>query len=235
MTDDKAPTRTEKADQIVVDVVSDVMCPWCYIGEKHLEKALEIASEVEVQVHWRPFQLDATLPGEGKDRQQYLSEKFGGAEKANLIYDRIREAGASNGIDFQFEKIAVSPNTLDAHRLIRWAGEAGADVQSTVVDHLFKAYFLNGINIGDRKQLVDIAAKAGLDAEEIAEKLESDADIDAVRGEIAHAQHIGVTGVPFFIFNQKFALGGAQPAEVLANALRRTAAELHEEKAFSAG
>ena len=199
---------------ITVDVVSDVVCPWCYIGKRKLEAALRDMPDVEVR--WRPYQLDPAIPAGGLDRKVYMDKKFG-AERHKEIALRITEAGAAEGIAFAFDKIAVSPNTLDAHRLIRWAASAGK--QNEVKERLMQLYFTQGGNIGDRAVLVAVAESAGMDGATVAKLLEDGSDIDAVREEIAMAQRMGVTGVPFFIFNGKVAVSGAQPPEVLRDAL----------------
>ena len=207
-----------------IDVVSDVMCPWCYIGKRRLETAIA-DTELALDIRWRPFQLDPTLPPGGKDRKIYLAEKFGSIEQARALYDNIREAGDEEKIGFQFGKIEISPNTLDAHRLIRWAGGVSADMQDTVVEALFIAYFIGGEDVGDHDTLVSIAKKAGMDADLVAELLPGDADRELVMNEIAQAQAMGVTGVPTFIIANKYALVGAQPAAQLAEAFRTIAAQ----------
>jgi predicted DsbA family dithiol-disulfide isomerase len=194
------------------------MCPWCYIGKRRLEAALE-RLPYPLQVHWRPYQLDGTLPPEGKDRKAYLADKFGSVEKAGEIYKNVSDAGELEDIPFAFDNIAVSPNTLDAHRLIRWAGSASADVQDRLVESLFQAYFLYGENIGDHAVLVRIAEDVGMDSKLVAEMLENGADRDLVAKEIELAQQMGVTGVPTFIVDNKYALVGAQPADQLVSAI----------------
>tara|TARA_R110002020_G_scaffold441495_2_gene652324 strand:- start:9 stop:701 length:693 start_codon:yes stop_codon:yes gene_type:complete len=214
------------APTLTIDVVSDVMCPWCYIGKKRLEAALDdIGSEMEVEVRWRPYQLDPTLPKEGKDRTQYLEDKFGGPEGAVKAYASVRAAGAEENIPFAFEKIPVSPNTLDAHRLIRWASSLGLAAQHQMVDVLFKAYFEDGKNIGDNAVLIEAARQVGLETEVVERLLSGDADLDTVTGEIEQARQMGVTGVPCFIIDMQYAVVGAQPAEALADAMRKVAAE----------
>ena len=208
-----------------VDIVSDVMCPWCYIGKRRLEQALSL-SPVPLDVRWRPFQLDPTLPVEGKDRRTYLAEKFGSEERAAAFYQNINNAGVAEGIAFRFDKIAMSPNTLDAHRLIRWAGGVGSDTQDKVVEGLFAAYFLDGRHIGDRQVLREISEQADMDGSLVAELLETDADRESVRREIALAAQMGVTGVPTFIIADRFALIGAQPAENLVDEFSRIAQAL---------
>ena len=212
--------------RMTVDIVSDVMCPWCYIGKKRFEKAVSgLRDTLEVDVRWRPFQLDPTLPKEGRDRKEYLQAKFGGSGRARQAYDAIREAGAEEGIRFDFEAIAVSPNTLDAHRVIRWASSAGGGVQERVVDVLFRMYFTEGRNIGDPIVLLEAAAEAGMDASVVEALLRSDADRPEVTEEIATARRMGVTGVPCFILDGRYAVIGAQPADDLASALAGISAE----------
>lgn len=211
--------------RIHIDVVSDVMCPWCFIGKRRFEKALQaVGEEVDVEVHWRPFQLDPTLPPGGKDRDAYLSEKFGGIERARELYRTIEQAGAEEGIPFRFDAIAVSPNTLDAHRLIRWAQSAGDSVQDQVVERLFELFFLEGANIADHAVLIGVAREAGMDAAIVESLLAGDADREAVTQEIALAQQMGVTGVPCFILDNKYAVVGAQSPDAIADAIRQVAA-----------
>ncbi len=210
-------------EPLKIDIVSDVMCPWCFIGKRRLEKALEAAHDVPVKVEWHPFQLDPTIPAGGKDRRKYLEDKFGSAERISEIYGRITAAGADEEIPFAFDKIEVSPNTLDAHRLIRWAGIEG--LQDAVVERLFQLYFVEGANLTDHAVLVDAAKAAGMDGEVVARLLASDADLAETEAEIVHAQAIGVTGVPCFILDGKYAVSGAQPADVLEGAIRQVAQE----------
>ncbi|MCR9134466.1 MAG: DsbA family oxidoreductase [Alphaproteobacteria bacterium] len=211
---------------INVDVVSDVMCPWCYVGKRRLETALaDLPDHVQVDVHWRPFQLDSTLPKEGKDRQLYLSEKFGGTDRAREFYGTIAEAGRAENIPFDFDAIAVSPNTLDAHRLIRWSAMEAPGVQDRLVEALFRAYFVQGKHIGDNAVLLEAAEEAGMDRAVAETLLQGDADRTEVETEIETARKMGVTGVPCFILDNKYAVMGAQPAEVLANAIREVASQ----------
>ena len=205
------------------DIVSDVMCPWRHIGRKRLEKALDQVPDIDADIHWRPFQLDPTLPPEGKDRKQYLSEKFGGDDRAGTIYRAIGEAGAAEGIPFDFEAIGVSPNTLDAHRLIRWASGAGDGVQDGLARRLFRLYFEEGAHIGNHNVPIEAARDAGMDAAVVESLLATDCDREAVKSEIATANRMGITGVPCFPIEGKYAIMGARDADTLAGAFRRIA------------
>jgi len=209
---------TEDRETLTIDVVSDVVCPWCYLGKKRLERALAAEGDA-IQVRWRPYQLDPTIPAGGLDRRTYMRNKFGDDGRLEQIHERLRALGAEEGIGFAFDKIERSPNTLDAHRLIRWAAEAG--VQDAVVDKLFSLYFEQGRDIGDRKLLVEVAREAGMDALSVEKRLAGGTDESEVQQEIAQAQSLGVTGVPFFIFASRFGVPGAQSAEVLSSALER--------------
>lgn len=214
----------QHAAPISIDVVSDVVCPWCYIGLKRLNAAMAEASEVPVDVRWRPYQLDATIPPEGRDRKQYMLAKFGSEERLNEIFARVSEAGRSAGIDFALDAIHVSPNTLDAHRLIRWAGSGENNLQTEVKKRLMQAYFEEGRNIGDRAVLVEIAREAGMDAAVVEALLPTEADIAETRAEIETAQQMGVTGVPCYLLEGRYAVMGAQDPSVLADAIRQVSA-----------
>ena len=224
-----------EADQILtIDIVSDVVCPWCYLGEKRLEEAL--AEEPgPVAVRWRPYQLDPTIPEGGLDRAEYMAKKFGDSGRLQSAHDNLTRLGAEVGVPFAFDKIKRSPNTLDAHRLIRWAASVG--VQAQVADRLFKAYFVEGRDIGDRAVLTEIASECGLDAGLVEKLLAEGADADLVRQEIEQAQTMGVSGVPFFIFGGRLGVPGAQEPSVLRQAMaeaRQAMAKSAEETADSA-
>lgn len=206
---------------IAIDIVSDVVCPWCYIGQKRLDTALAAATEVPVEIRWRPFQLDPTLPAEGKDRRTYMAEKFGSQARAGELYEKVREAGRAEAIAFDFDAIAVSPNTLDAHRVIRWAASAGEGVQDGLVRRLFSLYFEEGANIGDHGVLIAAARDAGMDTALVETLLPTDADKAEVKAEIATAQSMGVTGVPCFLIENRYAVVGAQEPATLADAVRK--------------
>lgn len=206
--------------KVTVDIVSDVVCPWCYVGKRRLEQALAMTPDLDIDLRWRPFQLDPTIPPEGISREAYVNRKFG-PERAKEIYARVRDVGAHEGIPFAFEKITRSPNTLDAHRLLRWALDAGC--QELLKERLLRLYFIEGADVGDHDVLARAAADCGMDAEAVRRRLATDEDVDAVRADIDAAQKMGVNGVPFFIINGRYGVSGAQPADVLADALRRAA------------
>jgi len=207
---------TIESEPLTIDVVSDVVCPWCYVGEKRLEAAL--AEEPQpVTLRWRPYQLDPTIPAGGLDRAEYMERKFGKSGRLQSVHDNLTRLGAELGIPFAFDRIKRSPNTLDAHRLIRWASSAG--MQGTIVDRLFKAYFVEGRDIGDRGVLIEIAGEFGLDAKLVEKLLKEGADADLVRQEIEQAQGMGVSGVPFFIFGGRLGVPGAQEPSVLRRAM----------------
>jgi len=203
-------------------VVSDVACPWCFVGKRQLQQALAMTPDLDVDVRWRPFQLDASIPPGGISRQDYLDRKFG-PDRAKDMYARLQAAGAQVGIPFAFDKITRSPNTLDAHRLLRWAQEYG--VQDMLKERLLNLYFVEGADLGDHEILCAAAGQSGMDAQAVRARLASDEDVEAVRADIDHAQRLGVNGVPFFIIDGRYGLAGAQPAETLVAALRRAAAD----------
>jgi predicted DsbA family dithiol-disulfide isomerase len=205
-----------------IDVISDVVCPWCYIGKRHLEAALsKLPVSERPLVRWHPFQLNPDLPAVGVDRRSYLEEKFGGAERASTIYDRVRAAGREAGLALDFDRIERQPNTLDAHRLIAWAQASGRDVEP-LVEALFKAYFVEGRFIGDRKVLAEVAGEAGFDAGASLEMLEGQTATAEIAEMDLRTRQSGIGGVPFFIFNEKIAVSGAQGAPVLLDALAQS-------------
>jgi predicted DsbA family dithiol-disulfide isomerase len=208
-----------RPEPLTIDIVSDVVCPWCYIGKRNLEAALQQLPDSNIEVRWHPYQLDPTIPPEGIARRTYLERKFG--SRVDEIYTRVAAAGRQAGLDFAFDRIERSPNTLDAHRLIRWSQSVGK--QDAIVERLFRAFFLEGRDIGDRAVLIEAASQVGMDADVVARLLSGDADNDAVREEIETAQRLGVTGVPFFIFAGRFGMPGAQPPDVLASAIGKAA------------
>jgi predicted DsbA family dithiol-disulfide isomerase len=200
-----------------IDIVSDTICPWCFIGKRRLERALAERTDSDlIELGWRPFQLNPDMPDEGMERHAYLAAKFGGAERAERIYAPIVEAGAGEGINFAFEKIVRTPNTALSHRLIRRAGELGN--QDAAVEALFRAYFTEGRDIGDPGVVADIAGEAGLPRKEIAAYLASDTDRHAVAAEDMLARKLGIQGVPCFIIDRRVMVSGAQTPEILMQA-----------------
>ncbi len=219
-------------ERLTIDLVSDVVCPWCYLGKARLELAIaEVQGEVGIDVNWRPYRLNPDYPPEGVDQKAALEAKLGGPDKVRGAHQMLTELGREVGITFDFDAIRVGPNTLDAHRLIHWAMTESREHQDRVVSLLFKANFEEGRNLGDPAVLLDIAEAAGLDRNVTATLLVSDADKDLVLAEIEAAQKMGVNGVPFFIIDQQYAVSGAQTPDVLANAFRDIAKAKAEARA----
>ncbi|MFD1326798.1 DsbA family oxidoreductase [Mycoplana ramosa] len=212
-------------ETVTIDVVSDVVCPWCYLGKKRLAQAVDaVCDELNVMVTFRPYQLNPDMPPQGVDHRKHLVEKLGGEDAVERAHRTLTELGQQAGIDFHFEAISRSPNTLDAHRLMRWAMIEGPQVQNCVTLALFKAYFEEGRNIGDSSVLLDIAEKCGMDRAVVCTLFSTGADVDSVKEEIGMAREMGITGVPCFIIDNKYAVMGAQSTEVLASAIREAAA-----------
>jgi len=209
------------ASHLAVDVVSDVVCPWCYIGKRKLAQALsELRARepgLEVAVRWHPFELNPDLPAEGIPRTDYLEAKFGGGQRASEIYARVQAVGHSVGIAFDFQRIARQPNTRDAHSLIAWAQQAG-DAEA-LVEHLFRAYFIEGRLLSDAGELAAIADEAGFPRDAAQALLASDRLRNEVGAEYREAQEAGITGVPFFIFNGRTAVSGAHDPPALLEAI----------------
>ncbi|WP_371224193.1 DsbA family oxidoreductase [Roseovarius sp. 2305UL8-3] len=197
---------------IKLDIISDPICPWCYIGKTLLDQALAERPDHPFTMEWHPFQLNPDMPAEGMDRRAYLEGKFGGKEGAVQAYMPVVERAAAAGLEINFEGIARTPNTLNAHRLIHWAGIEQR--QTPVVMALFKAYFEEGRDIGDMDVLADISDAAGMDAAVVRKLLQSDADLDDIRARDAQYREMGVTGVPTFIVANQHAVPGCQPAEL---------------------
>jgi predicted DsbA family dithiol-disulfide isomerase len=200
-----------------IDVISDTVCPWCFIGKRRLARAMALRPRIEFAVKWRPFRLDPNIARGGMARAAYMQAKFGGDAQIAKMDAIIAAEGAKEGIEFDFPAIARRPDTLDSHRLVRWAENAG--VQDEIVERLFIAYFENGEDIGDIRILSDIADFCGMDGAEVAQLLESDTDIALVEREDALAREIGVTGVPAFIFGGRIAVSGAREPDMLAEAI----------------
>ena len=207
---------------LTIDVVSDVVCPWCFIGKRRLEGALaryaqERPDAPSPTVTWRPFQLNPDLPAEGMARADYIARKFG--PRGGAVYDRVSAVGREVGIEFAFDRITRQPNTLAAHSLIELAGAQGR--QDATKEAFFRAYFLDGVDLTARENLVSIATSTGLDRTAVEEWLDSAEAREAVAAEDACAREIGIEGVPFFIFNGRLGVSGAQPADVLLDAMKQ--------------
>lgn len=197
---------------VKLDILSDPICPWCYIGKAHLDRALADVPDHPFLIEWHPFQLNPGMPPEGMDRRAYLENKFGGKDGAVRAYAPIVETAKTTGLTINFEAMQRTPNTLDAHRLIHWAGIEGR--QTAAVSALFKAYFVDARDIGDHEVLADIADGIEMDAAVITKLLKSDADQQEIRDRDAHSRKMGVNSVPTFIVDGKHAVPGAQPPDL---------------------
>ena len=212
---------------ITIDIVSDTVCPWCYVGKRRLERALAAKpEETQVKIGWRPFQLNPEMPEGGMDRRDYLEAKFGGKEGAKRVYSAIEEAGKGEGLPFDFSQMARQPNTVNSHRLIDYAGKNGH--QDEIVEALFQAYFMDGRDIGSVDELVEVATDAGLKEAPVRDYLESDEDLERIQAEDAMARQMGVQGVPCFIINNKYAISGAQDPAVFLQAWEQIQKEMAE-------
>lgn len=197
---------------VKLDIISDAICPWCFIGKTYLDRALAARPDHPFVIEWHPFQLNPEMPAGGMDRRAYLEHKFGGREGAVKVYGQIAQTAEAAGLEIDFGAIKRTPNTIDAHRLIHWAGIEGR--QTPVVSKLFEAYFQQGRDIGDREVLSDIADSVEMDAAVIRKLLDSDADVADIRARDAHSRQMGISGVPTFIVAQQHALPGAQPTDL---------------------
>lgn len=204
-----------------IDVVSDVVCPWCFIGKRRLEKAIALKSDIPVEVHWHPYFLNDWIPPEGMSREQYLTTKFGSPERYKGIAERVSAAAASEGLVYAAAKMTRQPNTLDCHRLILWAGGIGKAAE--MKQRLMDLYFTEGADLSNRAVLVEAAAEVGLDPEDVRAALDSEQDMAVVEQQAQQAKEAGIEGVPCFIFGGRFAVSGAQAPEYLAAAIERTA------------
>lgn len=217
-------------NELTIDVVSDVVCPWCFIGKHHLDRALQLwhaeQPQCAVAVRWHPFFLNPDTPEGGEPYRPFLEKKFGGPEKLAEIWQRVSAAGRTAGIEFAFEKIELRANTVSAHRLIHHAQRVGADgtAVNTLIEGLFSAQFLEGRHLGDRAVLADVAGESGMDRDAVQRYLDSAEDADEVRAAAGEMHRMGIGGVPFFIFNKRLAASGAQPPEALLKAMREAMA-----------
>ena len=207
-----------------IDIISDVVCPWCYLGQRRLGLAREsLGSVLKANISWKPYQLEPNAPPEGFDTFDYLSRKIGGPERVRQSHEMLTQMGAEIGLPFALDKAKVFPNTLDAHRLLHWAGQAGAATQDKVARALFTANFVEGRNVGDHDVLADIADACSMNGEDTRRRLATDEDRETVAREIVDAQRMGVNGVPFFVIDGKYAISGAQGVDVFINALKQIA------------
>jgi predicted DsbA family dithiol-disulfide isomerase len=209
---------------LTIDVISDVVCPWCFIGKKRLEKALALRPDIPVEVRWRPYFLNDWVPREGISREEYLTTKFGSPERYKQIAGRVAAAAQAEGLAYNAEGIARQPNTLDCHRLILWARNTGDPAK--MKQRLMELYFTEGADLTDREVLVQAAADCGMDAALTRELLASDRDVDRVSEEAARAKEAGIDGVPCFIFGGVLAVSGAQDPAYLADAMTRAHEDL---------
>jgi len=207
-----------------IDIVSDTVCPWCFIGKRKLERALALRTDIPFDIRWRAYRLDPNIPRGGVDRRAYMRAKFGDSPRTSAMSDAIKEAGASVDIAFAFDKIEKRPDTIDSHRLIRWSASTGH--QTEIVERLFKAYFEEGRDIGDAAVLVDVAGEAGMDADLVADLLTKDADRELIEQEDALAHRMGISGVPTFIFANKYLISGAHEADKLVRVIDKTQSEM---------
>jgi predicted DsbA family dithiol-disulfide isomerase len=209
-----------------IDVISDVVCPWCYVGKRFLEKAIALKPEIPVAVRFRPYLLNPWVPREGMSREDYLITKFGSVERYNANNQRVADAAAAAGLDYARDKIKRQPNTIDCHRLISWAGDPARMKQ-----RLMQLYFSEGGDLTDREVLVKAAADCGMDPAEVRSRLATDGDVARIEAEANSAKEAGVNGVPFFIFGNLLAISGAQPPDYLAQAIERASNELAKQVA----
>ncbi|OIQ45029.1 MAG: polyketide biosynthesis protein [Roseobacter sp. MedPE-SW] len=203
---------TADLPSVKLDIISDPICPWCYIGKTHLDKALAETPEHPFVIEWHPFQLNPDMPREGMDRRAYLEAKFGGKEGAVRAYAPVVEHAEKAGLSIDFEGMQRTPNTIDAHRLIHWAGIEGK--QGKMVDALFDAYFAQARDIGDSDVLVEIAAKIGMEADVVRQLLSGNNDVEDIRKRDAHSRKMGVSSVPTFIIANQHAVPGAQQPDM---------------------
>jgi predicted DsbA family dithiol-disulfide isomerase len=206
-----------------IDVVSDVVCPWCYIGKRRLEEAIASTPNVTVNINWRAYFLNPWIPREGVDRQTYLETKFGSVDRYAVIAERISSAAALEGLVYNPDKISRQPNTLDCHRLILWS--RSATDPGRMKQRLMELYFAEGADLSDAKVLIQAAVDCGMDGDLVRRLLASDADVDRIEGDANSAKEAGIDGVPCFIFNSSVIVTGAQSPEYLASAIERTAAQ----------
>lgn len=216
----------ETAVSIKLEIYSDTICPWCYVGFARLREALAARPDLDVRVDWLPFELNPDLPPEGEDRKAYMLRRFGDVDRFAAGQRQLQQLGAALGIDFQFERVTRAPNTRRSHALIRWAGEqGGAALQMAVKERVLRAHFTEGRDLADPQVLADVAAASGLDRDAALRALDEPDRRAAIEGLEAQAQAWGISGVPTFIFERRYAFSGAQPLEVFLGAFDRVVAE----------
>lgn len=214
-----------------IEMVSDLVCPWCWVGLRRLKGAMALVPDLEVEILFRPFELDATIPPGGTDYKAYMKARFGSdqsRDRANTMRDVLIQYGKDEGIPFDFDRITRRPNSFNAHRLVRWA--QGQDLGLEAKEALFNAYFARGLDIGDHETLVTLAAQIGLDPNIVSDLLASDADVDTTRREQDLFRQMGISGVPTFIAHRQIAVQGAESAEKLARFLTTAAAQMPQER-----
>jgi predicted DsbA family dithiol-disulfide isomerase len=216
-------THLDTPEALQIDVVSDVVCPWCFIGKRRLEQAIALCPDIPVEVNFRPYFLNPWVPRAGMTRTDYLTKKFGSVERYGEIAQRVATAAAEEGLTYAVDKMSRQPNTLDSHRVIFWARNSGA--QACVKQRLMDFYFTEGANLSDQEVLVKAATECGMDGEEVRRLLATDADVERVTQEAESARSAGINGVPTFIFGGAFSTSGAQPPETLAEIIAYAAAE----------
>ena len=219
-------------EPLTIDVVSDVVCPWCFIGKARLEKALAMRPDIPVEVRWRPYFLNDWIPRGGIDRDEYLTKKFGSPERYKSIAGRVADAAAAEGLAYNVGGIARQPNTIDCHRLIMWA--RNIDASAKMKQRLMELYFTEGADLTDREVLVQAAADCGMDAAVTRELLASDRDVERVTQEAEQAKEAGIDGVPCFILGGVMAVSGAQDPIYLADAMARALDEVQRRSAVAA-
>ena len=201
-----------------IDIISDPICPWCYIGKTRLDRALELNPTHNFIIEWHPFQLNPTMPKDGMDRREYLEAKFGGQKEAIEVYSNIDKTATETGLSLNFGGIKRTPNTIDAHRLIHWAGIEGR--QNSIIDRLFKAYFQEGRDISEHSVLTRIASAAGMDQDVVRSLLKSDADKEDIKARDTDARKRGIQGVPAFVVANEYVIQGAQTIDIWDNIIK---------------
>lgn len=220
---------------LTIEMVSDLVCPWCWVGLRRLQGAIDIASELDVDIRFRPFELDPNVPRGGADYKTYMKQRFGsdsGKARSNEMKAALIQYGQDEGIPFNFDRITRRPNSFNAHRLVGWAQGQGKGLKAK--ETLFEAYFSKGLDIGDHETLMTLAAKIGLDTNIIADLLVSDADVERTREEMNMFRQMGVAGVPTFIAHRQIAVQGAESSEKIARFLRTAAAQMPQERPLGA-